>query len=377
MPPVILATISLDAMAGGLEKNIILLSNYLSDQEFDVHLVTFDRADADSFYTIDNKVQWHKVGVGRPHAEIAFWDRVKLILRIRSIVSEIKLVHKRPVILCFHHGILTRFFLAAFFLGVRIVCSERNSLSLYDHFSQRKWNLNFILLSFVRKIVVQFPEYAQDYPFWMRKCIVHIPNPVMGANTTAQPGLPGSNNRFILLTVGRLCAQKQQDILIDAFSTLAHQYQNWDLVVVGEGDLRPKLEKMIADRSLHNRVFLVGNSEQVHKWMERAHLFCLPSQWEGFPNALAEALAHGLPAVGFSACAGVNMLIKSGANGLLVSGANDPEALALGLKELISSPQCRSDMGLAGIKSVSTYTPNRVFKRWSRLFSEIAGVGTG
>lgn len=101
----------------------------------------------------------------------------------------------------------------------------------------------------------------------------------------------------------------------------------------------------------------------------------MPSRWEGFPNALAEALAHGLPAVGFSECAGVNSLIQSGKNGLLASGNNDPMTLAKALQQLMASPDNRRDMGQEAIETVALYKPDAVFDQWERLFLEVSGRG--
>lgn len=375
MQPVVLATISLNAMAGGLEKNIILLANHLSEHGYGVRLVTFDLNNANSFYTINDKVQWHKVGIGKPHAQISLINRIKLIQNIRNIIRGLKSSHNKPIIICFHHGILFRFFAAALFTGSKIICSERNSLSLYKYISKKKWNLNFFLLTFVKKIIVQFPSYQQNYPFWMKRRILSIHNPVLPSEFCAKANMPDENGRFKILTVGRLSAQKQQHVLINAFADISRHYPAWDLVIVGDGALRPNLEKLIKDKGLQDRVFLVGKSTNVYEWMTRSHLFCLPSQWEGFPNALAEALAHGLPAVGFSECAGVNALIQPGKNGLLASGNNDPMALAKVLQQLMASPDNRRDMGQEAIETVALYKPDTVFDQWERLFLEVSGRG--
>jgi len=101
-------------------------------------------------------------------------------------------------------------------------------------------------------------------------------------------------------------------------------------------------------------------------------LFCLPSLWEGFPNALAEALAYGLPAVGFSDCAGVRDLIVSGKNGLLAEGNGDSETLAKALEMLMVSTETRRVMSEAAIESVKTYSPEKIFSQWEQLLSSAA-----
>ena len=83
-----LATIALDDMPGGLERNFISLANALARRGHTVSLITFDRQDARSFYSIDNDVRWYKVGVSRPHGSISFGDRLRLMRVIRAALRK-------------------------------------------------------------------------------------------------------------------------------------------------------------------------------------------------------------------------------------------------------------------------------------------------
>ena len=103
----------------------------------------------------------------------------------------------------------------------------------------------------------------------------------------------------------------------------------------------------------------------------RASLFCMPSQWEGFPNALAEAMAHGLPAVGYRGCAGVRDLIVHGENGLLAEGNGNVQSLFETLDRLMADPMRRRRMEDAAIKSVQQYHPDLIFSRWEQLLRSV------
>jgi len=361
---VVLGTISLNKMAGGLEKNIVLLANHLVQKGIDVNLISFDFPDADAFYEIDPRVKWYKVGNSRPHAPISFWKRLALIRQMRIILHKLQ----SPIIICFHHGILFRFLLASFLLPRRIVCSERNSLSLYEYIRQSKWTLNFFMLSFVDKITVQFPSYVNEYPFWLRNRIRVISNPVFPTRNYAKPYISNDNARFVLLSVGRLCTQKNQAELIEAFASVCDKHLSWDLYIVGDGVWHNALQNVIDKYSLQERIFLVGKSNDVPSWYIRSHLFCMPSQWEGFPNALAEAMAHGLPCVGFSSCAGVRDLIEDGVTGLLPA----PGLLSKSLDTLMGSEKLRKDMGMAAVVAMEQYLPSSSFDSWDKVLCEIS-----
>ena len=367
----VLATISLDEMAGGLERNIVNLANRLARQGHGSDLVTFDRETARSFYPIDEGVRWHKVGITRPHAAIGFGARIRLIFAIRRALKDVG----ASVVVCFHHGILARFILASLFTGIRIVVSERNSLTIYDHIRRSKWNLNFLLLFLADRITVQFPRYAEDYPRLLRARITAIANPVQPPARRSHPG--DGQRPFRLLAVGRLCAQKNYGVLIAVFAGLASRHPDWELVIAGDGETREHFVAEIARHGLATRVHLMPATHAMSEIYGCAALFCMPSRWEGFPNALAEAMAHGLPAVGYRGCAGVNDLIADGENGLLADGNGNARSLSEALDRLMADPARRKKMGEAAVKSVERFHPDRVFSRWEALLNEIKNPQRG
>ena len=361
-----LATISLDEMAGGIERNIVALANRLAGRGHCVTLITFDRASARSFYPIDGRVRWCKVGVTRPHGQIGFRARLRLVLAIREALREAGAM----AVVCFHHGILARFLLATLFTGIRVVVSERNSLTLYDHIRRSKWNANFLLLFLTDRIIVQFPRYAADYPRPLRRRIVAIPNPVSPLSCTS-PCDGSGRSSFELLAVGRLCAQKNYETLVAAFAGLVPRHPAWELVIVGSGEARASILAEVVRHGLEARVRLVPATASIADVYRRASLFCMTSRWEGFPNALAEAMAHGLPAVGYRGCAGVRDLIVHGETGLLAAGNGDTRSLSDALDDLMGDPERRETMGNAAKKLVRQFHPDRVFPRWEALLDQI------
>jgi glycosyltransferase involved in cell wall biosynthesis len=172
--------------------------------------------------------------------------------------------------------------------------------------------------------------------------------------------------------VGRLGFQKNYQVLLEAFARLAPNYPNWDLAIVGEGEHRAALEALMRMHGLEGRVTLPGTISSIGEWYASSHLFCLPSRWEGFPNALAEALAHGLPAVGFAECAGVRDLIVHGRAGLLAEGNGDPGTLAIALETAMRSGELRRSMGGEAVLTVQQFHPAKIFSQWEQLLLEVA-----
>ncbi|HXV13094.1 MAG TPA: glycosyltransferase, partial [Candidatus Krumholzibacteria bacterium] len=260
---------------------------------------------------------------------------------------------------------------AARLAGVPLAAAERNSPEMYRmRLPAAAARFYFALFGLCRGIAVQFESYRRGYPPHLHDRIDVIPNAVREATRLAEPGRAAA--RHTLLSVGRLSEQKRGDVLIDAFAALAARFPDWDLRIVGEGPERPTLEAHVRAHGLAGRVALPGATAAVEDEYARAHAFAVASRWEGFPNALAEALAHGLPAVGFAACPGVNELIEPGSNGLLAAGVDDANALATTLAGLMSDAETRRSMGERARASMAAYHGEAVYDRWESFFRRCA-----
>jgi glycosyltransferase involved in cell wall biosynthesis len=103
----------------------------------------------------------------------------------------------------------------------------------------------------------------------------------------------------------------------------------------------------------------------------RAQLYAHPAIHESFGLVTAEALAYGLPAIGFADCSGTNEIIVDGLNGLLVEGGRRVESLAAGLDRMMGSAELRAKLGAAGPESVKRYSIAAITDAWERLLTTV------
>jgi len=141
----------------------------------------------------------------------------------------------------------------------------------------------------------------------------------------------------VVLGVGRLTEAKNFSTLIMAFA-LVRQKRPARLMILGEGEERPKLEALVRELDLQDDVSLPGFANNPYKYIKRAALFILSSRWEGLPTVLIEALALGTPVVSTDCPSGPTEILENGKWGKLVP-VEDIQALARAMSEALAKPE--------------------------------------
>lgn len=177
-------------------------------------------------------------------------------------------------------------------------------------------------------------------------------------------GEPYEGERKNIVTAGRLCAQKNQLMLIDAFSRLANETQD-NLLIYGDGDYKELLQKRIDELGINDRIFLMGNESKLYEKLKSAKLFVFPSDFEGLPNALMEAMALGLPAISTDCDGGgARMLLDHGKNGYLIP-KRDTDALEKIMREVLAlSSEEREKIGAEARKTAEGFRYETIAKKW-------------
>jgi glycosyltransferase involved in cell wall biosynthesis len=148
----------------------------------------------------------------------------------------------------------------------------------------------------------------------------------------AEPPPSWLPDRPFVVSVGRLAPQKGYDLLIRAYAQAREQGLSDALVILGEGDERPALERLVAELGLGDHVHLPGYQANPFPVVGRASTYCMSSRFEGYGLVLAEALALGLPVISTDCVSGPREVLADGEFGLLVEPGS-VEALAQALVE--------------------------------------------
>jgi GalNAc-alpha-(1->4)-GalNAc-alpha-(1->3)-diNAcBac-PP-undecaprenol alpha-1,4-N-acetyl-D-galactosaminyltransferase len=279
---------------------------------------------------------------------------------------------ERPdVIVSFLSNVNLATIIASVGLGISVVVCER-----IDPFALPTSNLLRIACRFTYPLadalMVQTHAAATKYAStsWPLRRVRVIPNPVPGQILNIQSHISmGEKKR--LLSVGRLAEQKQFGMLIKVFAGLARRHINWSLRIAGEGPLRSALQRQTVALGLEGRVELPGRIKNIGEELAGADAFVLTSEYEGFPNALLEAMAVGLPCVAFDCPSGPREMIMDGQVALLVT-LNDEQELGHTLERLILDADLRQALGSSARASVvERFALDRVLRQWDLLFKEV------
>jgi glycosyltransferase involved in cell wall biosynthesis len=199
----------------------------------------------------------------------------------------------------------------------------------------------------------------------------HIPNainsidfaPASRAAARRAAGIPLDG--LLIGTVARLVPQKGVGVLIDA----VRDVPDANAVIIGDGPLRATLERQAAD--LGGRVRFMGMRDDVAALLPALDIFVLPSQWEGEPIALLQAMACGLPCVA-TATDGSNELLRGGRG--LITKIDDPKDLAAAIRTLADSPDRRQALGEAARQVAEQRSWRSTAERVLRIYNTLIGV---
>jgi glycosyltransferase involved in cell wall biosynthesis len=223
-----------------------------------------------------------------------------------------------------------------------------------------------------RFIVVPSKRVGDYFSAKLQPKIRIIGNPVPVRPLQAEPTVAKGCGRKRVVAVGRHEPQKGFDLLLEAFALVASDYPHWDLVIFGDGPDRSKLEARIQALALGPRVTLKGIVTDLFEELSASHLIAFPSRYEGFPNALAEGMAMGLPAIGYQRVSGVEDLILDGKTGLLIEPQEGARGLASAMATLMANDVMRGTLGRAAHEHVRRWAPDRVFALWEDLLENAA-----
>ena len=247
-----------------------------------------------------------------------------------------------------------------------------SSFQVYNFLGPVRGWLQRRLYPLAKRVVVLTTESAS----WMGaelniQRVTVIPNsislPLPSSEPILEPDSILSPDKKLIFAVGRLVDQKQHDVVLRAFAQTA-QDPSWHLVVVGEGPNEQALTELAAELDIAHRFSLVPRIGNIQAWYERAEIYVSASAYEGFPNALLEAMACRCAVVAYDCPTGPGDIIKNGQDGLLVP-LNDVTQFQSALSSLLQNADTRKSLADSATRVLDKYSDTLFFASWEETLT--------
>ena len=353
---------------GGIVRSMAEIANDMVERGHSVHIVARGEEGDEPFFKLDPRVtlDWKKYPYG-----------VGAIDEFRAYLETLE---TDVMCLLFSNRMGLNMAVAAKDLPVPVLRSEHGNPV---HIVETIWENN----TAVRDLTFQLADVShilmQDFadlpplPESVKSSLAIIPSPIKLDVPQAMPaGVPGQRKR--VLYAGRIEEyEKNAAGLLAAFTELAPDFPDWELHYFGDGGLREDLEALAEESQvIGDQVIFHGSipPSELSGEFAKAQIFVIPSDTEGCPISLGEAMAHGLPCIGFADCAGVNAMIEDGVTGRLAATDLDPRAQGLvePLRELMEDALKRIEMGRNSAEAIKPFGDETVYDAWEALLVRTA-----
>ena len=343
------------------------LANKFAEEGYDVY-VTVEWIDRDEF-RLDPRVHHVNVGLKPEDEKKGRW--VKFYLRIKYLRDFLKEV--QPDILCaFMHRPNFRALTAALGLRTPVIISIRNNPAPFYSSATDRFQIRW-LFPHAAGCVYQTAEQREFFKPYLQENSRVILNPV-NQKYIDLPNPDYECQEKVVVQSSRLVDFKNQAMLLRAFVRVHAVHPDWSLKIYGpdsEDGTKEKLEKIIQENHAENWMQLMGGTDRLEELIPKASIYTLPSNYEGMPNALMEAMAMGMPCISTDCPSGApRILIQDGRNGILIP-VGDEDAMAEAIQKLIENPALRKSLGQEARKIREIAGTDEIFGQWKTYMEEV------
>lgn len=365
--------------AGGVERVVSVKSSYFAEiYGYDVTIIVTEGYGKDCFFSISPKVHIVNLNLGFEELwRVSFLKKIVLYLQKQQKYQQLltkELMRIRPDITI---SVLRREinFVNSIHDGSKKIGELHVNRSNYRNFTTKDtspfkrvfaylWTKDLVRhLKALDRMVVLTDSARRDWPELSN--VIKIPDPLPFNIDSA-----GNLSAKRIISIGRYAYEKGNDLLLQAWSIVEKECEDWCLDIYGMGDQQPyhcMIDEFGIDKQ---RCHLHGSLSDVKEEYLKSSLFVLPSRFEGFGLVIIEAMACGLPVISFDCENGPRNIISHGSDGILVK-AFDVEEYAQQMIRLINDADLRKNLGGVAQETSWRYDIKGIAEEWRTLFDEV------
>lgn len=266
--------------------------------------------------------------------------------------------------------------IAAFFAGVRVILFEEHGIYLWKAKYKVFIFIDKLLAKMTTKIIacsetvrrfISFQErIPRDKIITIYNFVDDLENGILLNKSEARKKFNFPQDLFLIGIIGYLKIEKGHKYLFQALPLL--NFSDYKLLVIGNGYLEKELKEMVSRLGLENRVSFMDKSDKVFEIMKALDVLVIPSDNEGMPMVLLEAMKYFLPVVA-SRVSGIREVIEDGKTGILVT-KKKPERIALALNYLKENPEILHNLAKEAARVVNDkYSKGVYLDKLERLYA--------
>lgn len=350
--------------SGGLERVLSIKASALAEEfGYEVHILTLNNQNQNPFFEFSNSIILHDIKVS---GNLIHYLR-SYVLGIKKIVQTIQ-----PDCISVCDDGLKAFFLPRI-IGKNIpIIYERHVSKLIEILENQgliKKGLTYLKFFLMDILADDFTKFIvltnSNQREWRAKKMEVIPNPL-----PFFPDEKSSLKNKKVIALGKQSYQKSYDRLLESWSLLDREFQDWELHVYGKIDESLCLKKLAVKLNIENQVFFHHPVTNIEDKYRESSIFVLTSRFEGFGMVIIEAMSLGIPCVSFDCNYGPADIIKDEEDGFLVENGNLKE-FAEKLQLLMKDKNLRNQFGQNGRENVKRFLKQNIVKQWHELFNKI------
>lgn len=347
---------------GGAERVVCNLASYLVNEGHTV-TITSIRGGTTS-YRIDSRVVVRYLQKDYYESKVGVIGRLSEIWKVFRYLLNTQESHK---LACFLELPVAYALIFRPIIKAKLMICERNDPEFYTSGYQKLYKK---FANRADMCVCQTGVIAD----WYKKYIsnshkVHIiPNSI---NVDVLKSRKSDKSSNTIVTLARLTPQKNQKLLIEAFEVISKEFPEYRLSIYGEGPLREELQSLVREKNLADEVSFPSFTKDVIGVLSTASMFVLTSEHEGMPNALAEAMAMGVPSISTDCGGGgARELISNGKNGILID-RGDLNALISSMRKILGNPDYADKLSTEALRLRTILKPDFIHAQWKYLFEQL------
>jgi glycosyltransferase involved in cell wall biosynthesis len=392
-PHVAFVVTALHGVSGGAERVLVDVANGLHRRGYPVTVLTYQERNGPSFYPLDYGIahldgrKRDARGPGSPLRALSGVVQRRPVVAIATWLAQYgpKIFHFRRLLRIARPDVAVGFLpssypyltVAARGTGVRTVASLHNVPDRDLGGDPYRWDRNPVDIAVRRRTLhtadattVLLPSFVDQLDEEVRPKTYVIPN-LIHPYEGPRAEVDDDEHDNTILAVGRLSPAKDHATLVRAWSELERDHPTWRLRIIGNGPLLWDLEALIDELQLE-RATIDEPTNEIERAYTSAKFVVMSSVHEGFGLVTAEAMACGLPVIGFADCEGTNEIVVDGENGLLVEPGDDrAAALATAMRRLVDDEAERIRLASRAPATVDAFHPAQVLDQWERMIHDV------